>query len=30
MFGDLEIVEFDHIWEDVVVEFGLEDNNWIQ
>jgi hypothetical protein len=30
MFGNFDIDEFERRWEDVVVEFGLENNNWIR
>lgn len=29
MLGDLEIVEFDEKWNDMITRFGLEDNNWV-
>lgn len=29
MLGDLEIVEFDEKWNDMITSFGLEDNNWV-
>jgi len=29
MFGDFDIEEFESRWENLVVEFGLENNKWI-
>jgi len=30
MLGDLKILEFDDKWNDMIVRFGLEDNNWVR
>jgi len=30
MLGDLDSVEFEEKWNEMVVKFGLEGNNWIR
>jgi len=29
MFGDHEVWKFEKLWNEMVIEFGLEENSWI-
>lgn len=30
MLGDYDIMEFNGKWDNMVAEFGLEENNWVR